>query len=167
MFIVEVEEEGVKEKKINALKPMNCPCHIQIYNQGIKSYRDLPFRMAEFGSCHRYEPSGAMHGIMRVRGFVQDDAHIFCTEEQIENETEKFIELLSKIYQDLGYKEYKIKFSDRPEKRAGSDETWFKAEEALKNATKAAGSSFELNPGEGAFYGPKLEFVLTDAIGRD
>ena len=167
MFIVEVEEEGVKEKKINALKPMNCPCHIQIYNQGIKSYRDLPLRMAEFGSCHRYEPSGAMHGIMRVRGFVQDDAHIFCTEEQIENETKKFIELLSKIYQDLGFKEYKIKFSDRPEKRAGSDETWLKAEEALKNATNAAGYSFELNRGEGAFYGPKLEFVLTDAIGRD
>jgi len=167
MFIVEVDEEGSKEKRINALKPMNCPCHIQIYNQGVKSYRDLPFRMSEFGSCHRYEPSGAMHGIMRVRGFVQDDAHIFCTEEQIETETKKFIELLSKIYADLGFADYKIKFSDRPEKRAGSDETWFKAEEALKNATNAAGFSFELNPGEGAFYGPKLEFVLTDAIGRD
>ena len=167
MFIVEVDEEGSKEKRINALKPMNCPCHIQIYNQGVKSYRDLPFRMAEFGSCHRYEPSGAMHGIMRVRGFVQDDAHIFCTEEQIESETKKFIELLSKIYSDLGFADYKIKFSDRPQKRAGSDETWFKAEEALKNATHTAGYSFELNPGEGAFYGPKLEFVLTDAIGRD
>ena len=167
MFIVEVDEEGSKEKRINALKPMNCPCHIQIYNQGVKSYRDLPFRMSEFGSCHRYEPSGAMHGIMRVRGFVQDDAHIFCTEEQIESETKKFIELLSKIYSDLGFADYKIKFSDRPEKRAGSDETWFKAEEALKNATNTAGYSFELNPGEGAFYGPKLEFVLTDAIGRD
>ena len=167
MFIVEVDEEGSKEKRINALKPMNCPCHIQIYNQGVKSYRDLPFRMSEFGSCHRYEPSGAMHGIMRVRGFVQDDAHIFCTEEQIESETKKFIELLSKIYSDLGFKDYKIKFSDRPEKRAGSNETWFKAEEALKNATYTAGYSFELNPGEGAFYGPKLEFVLTDAIGRD
>ena len=167
MFIVEVDEEGSKEKRINALKPMNCPCHIQIYNQGVKSYRDLPFRMSEFGSCHRYEPSGAMHGIMRVRGFVQDDAHIFCTEEQIETETKKFIELLSKIYTDLGFADYKIKFSDRPKKRAGSDETWFKAEEALKNATNAAGFSFELNPGEGAFYGPKLEFVLTDAIGRD
>ena len=139
MFIVEVDEEGSKEKRINALKPMNCPCHIQIYNQGVKSYRDLPFRMSEFGSCHRYEPSGAMHGIMRVRGFVQDDAHIFCTEEQIETETKKFIELLSKIYADLGFADYKIKFSDRPEKRAGSDETWFKAEEALKNATNAAG----------------------------
>ena len=167
MFIVEVDEEGSKEKRINALKPMNCPCHIQIYNQGVKSYRDLPFRMSEFGSCHRYEPSGAMHGIMRVRSFVQDDAHIFCTEEQIENETKKFIELLSKIYSDLGFADYKIKFSDRPQKRAGSDETWFKAEEALKNATLTAGYSFELNPGEGAFYGPKLEFVLTDAIGRD
>tara|TARA_B100000927_G_scaffold264576_1_gene236789 strand:+ start:1010 stop:2950 length:1941 start_codon:yes stop_codon:yes gene_type:complete len=167
MFIVEVDEEGSKEKRINALKPMNCPCHIQIYNQGVKSYRDLPFRMSEFGSCHRYEPSGAMHGIMRVRGFTQDDAHIFCTEEQIESETKKFIELLSKIYADLGFADYKIKFSDRPEKRAGSDETWFKAEEALKNATDAAGFSFEFNPGEGAFYGPKLEFVLTDAIGRD
>ena len=167
MFVVEVDEEGSKEKRINALKPMNCPCHIQIYNQGVKSYRDLPFRMSEFGSCHRYEPSGAMHGIMRVRGFVQDDAHIFCTEEQIETETKKFIELLSKIYADLGFADYKIKFSDRPEKRAGSDETWFKAEEALKNATDAAGFSFEFNPGEGAFYGPKLEFVLTDAIGRD
>ena len=167
MFIVEVDEEGSKDKRINALKPMNCPCHIQIYNQGVKSYRDLPFRMSEFGSCHRYEPSGAMHGIMRVRGFVQDDAHIFCTEEQIESETKKFIELLSKIYSDLGFTDYKIKFSDRPEKRAGSDETWFKAEEALKNATYTAGYSFELNPGEGAFYGPKLEFVLTDAIGRD
>ncbi len=167
MFIVEVDEEGAKEKRINALKPMNCPCHVQIYNQGIKSYRDLPFRMAEFGSCHRYEPSGAMHGIMRVRGFVQDDAHIFCTEEQIESETKKFIELLSKIYRDLGFNDFKIKFSDRPKKRAGSDETWFRAEEALKNATTNAGSSFILNPGEGAFYGPKLEFVLTDAIGRD
>ena len=167
MFIVEVDEEGSKEKRINALKPMNCPCHIQIYNQGVKSYRDLPFRMSEFGSCHRYEPSGAMHGIMRVRGFVQDDAHIFCTEEQIETETKKFIELLSKIYADLGFADYKIKFSDRPVKRAGSDKTWYKAEEALKNATNAAGFSFELNPGEGAFYGPKLEFVLTDAIGRD
>ncbi len=167
MFIVEVDEEGAKEKRINALKPMNCPCHIQIFNQGIKSYRDLPLRMSEFGSCHRYEPSGAMHGIMRVRGFVQDDAHIFCTEDQIESETKIFIELLTKVYSDLGFKSFKIKFSDRPEKRAGSNETWFKAEEALKNATILAGSTFELNPGEGAFYGPKLEFVLTDAIGRD
>ncbi|PQM55827.1 MAG: threonine--tRNA ligase, partial [Rhodobacteraceae bacterium] len=144
-----------------------CPCHVQIYNQGVKSYRDLPLRMAEFGSCHRYEPSGSMHGIMRVRGFVQDDAHIFCTEEQIEDETKIFIDLLSKIYSDLGFKEFKIKFSDRPTKRSGSDKIWEKAENALMNATNAAGSAFELNPGEGAFYGPKLEFVLTDAIGRD
>ena len=167
MFIVEVDEEGAREKRVNALKPMNCPCHVQIYNQGVKSYRDLPLKMAEFGSCHRYEPSGAMHGIMRVRGFVQDDAHIFCTEEQIESETKVFIDLLSKIYSDLGFKEFKIKFSDRPDKRAGSDEIWQKAEDALKNATTSAGSVFSLNPGEGAFYGPKLEFVLTDAIGRD
>ena len=167
MFIVEVDEEGAREKRVNALKPMNCPCHVQIYNQGVKSYRDLPLKMAEFGSCHRYEPSGAMHGIMRVRGFVQDDAHIFCTEEQIESETKVFIDLLSKIYSDLGFKEFKIKFSDRPNKRAGSDDIWQKAEDALKNATTSAGSVFSLNPGEGAFYGPKLEFVLTDAIGRD
>ena len=167
MFVVEVDEEGAREKRVNALKPMNCPCHVQIYNQGVKSYRDLPLKMAEFGSCHRYEPSGAMHGIMRVRGFVQDDAHIFCTEEQIESETKEFIDLLSKIYSDLGFKDFKIKFSDRPDKRAGSDDIWQKAEEALKNATISAGSVFSLNPGEGAFYGPKLEFVLTDAIGRD
>ena len=167
MFVVEVDEEGAREKRVNALKPMNCPCHVQIYNQGVKSYRDLPLKMAEFGSCHRYEPSGAMHGIMRVRGFVQDDAHIFCTEEQIESETKVFIDLLSKIYSDLGFKEFKIKFSDRPNKRAGSDDIWQKAEDALKNATTSAGSVFSLNPGEGAFYGPKLEFVLTDAIGRD
>ena len=167
MFIVEVDEEGAREKRVNALKPMNCPCHVQIYNQGVKSYRDLPFRMAEFGSCHRYEPSGAMHGIMRVRGFVQDDAHIFCTEAQIESETKKFIDLLAKIYSDLGFKNFKIKFSDRPIKRSGSDEIWKKAEDALKNATTSAGAAFDLNPGEGAFYGPKLEFVLTDAIGRD
>ena len=167
MFIVEVDEEGAREKRVNALKPMNCPCHVQIYNQGVKSYRDLPFRMAEFGSCHRYEPSGAMHGIMRVRGFVQDDAHIFCTEAQIESETKEFIDLLAKIYSDLGFKKFKIKFSDRPIKRSGSDEIWKKAEDALKNATTSAGATFDLNPGEGAFYGPKLEFVLTDAIGRD
>ncbi len=167
MFIVEVDEEGAREKRTNALKPMNCPCHVQIYNRGIKSYRDLPYKMAEFGSCHRYEPSGAMHGIMRVRGFVQDDAHIFCTEGQIENETKEFIKLLSNIYTDLGFKDFSIKFSDRPAKRAGSNETWQKAENALISATRAAGCDFDLNPGEGAFYGPKLEFVLTDAIGRD
>ena len=167
MFIVEVDEEHAREKAINALKPMNCPCHVQVYNQGLKSYRDLPLRMAEFGSCNRYEPSGALHGIMRVRGFTQDDAHIFCREEQIEAETKKFIEFLSKIYRDLGFENFSIKFSDRPEQRAGSDEVWDKSENALRSATEAAGYEFELNPGEGAFYGPKLEFVLTDAIGRD
>lgn len=167
MFIVEVDEEHAREKAINALKPMNCPCHVQIYNQGLKSYRDLPLRMAEFGSCNRYEPSGALHGIMRVRGFTQDDAHIFCREDQIEAETKKFIEFLSNIYRDLGFENFSIKFSDRPEQRAGSDEVWDKSENALRSATEAAGYDFELNPGEGAFYGPKLEFVLTDAIGRD
>ena len=167
MFIVEVDEEHAREKAINALKPMNCPCHVQVYNQGLKSYRDLPLRMAEFGSCNRYEPSGALHGIMRVRGFTQDDAHIFCREDQIEAETKKFIEFLSNIYRDLGFENFSIKFSDRPEQRAGSDEVWDKSENALRSATEAAGYDFELNPGEGAFYGPKLEFVLTDAIGRD
>ncbi|TCP41380.1 threonine--tRNA ligase [Rhodovulum marinum] len=167
MFIVEVDEEHAREKSINALKPMNCPGHVQIFNQGLKSYRDLPLRMAEFGSCNRYEPSGALHGLMRVRGFTQDDAHIFCRESQIEEETQKFIELLSSVYADLGFETFRVKFSDRPEKRAGSDEVWDKAETALKAATEAAGYDYELNPGEGAFYGPKLEFVLTDAIGRD
>ena len=167
MFIVEVDEEHAREKSVNALKPMNCPCHVQIFNQGLKSYRDLPLRMAEFGSCNRYEPSGALHGIMRVRGFVQDDAHIFCTEAQIEEETKRFIDFLSLIYKDLGFEEFSVKFSDRPETRAGSDEVWDKAEAALIAATEAAGSEYTLNPGEGAFYGPKLEFVLTDAIGRD
>jgi threonyl-tRNA synthetase len=167
MFIVEVEEEQAREKAVNALKPMNCPCHVQIFNVGLKSYRDLPLRMAEFGSCNRYEPSGALHGIMRVRGFTQDDAHIFCREDQIEAETERFIGFLSAVYRDLGFGTFKIKFSDRPAQRAGSDATWDKAETALANATRAAGCDFALNPGEGAFYGPKLEFVLTDAIGRD
>ena len=167
MFIVEVDEEHAREKAVNALKPMNCPCHVQVYNQGLKSYRDLPLRMAEFGSCNRYEPSGALHGIMRVRGFTQDDAHIFCTEDQIEAETKIFIEFLTSIYKDLGFEKFSIKFSDRPESRAGSDAVWDKAELALENATKAAGYDYDLNPGEGAFYGPKLEFVLTDAIGRD
>jgi threonyl-tRNA synthetase len=167
MFIVEVDEEHAREKAVNALKPMNCPCHVQVYNQGLKSYRDLPLRMAEFGSCNRYEPSGALHGIMRVRGFTQDDGHIFCTEEQIEAETAEFITFLSEVYKDLGFENFSVKFSDRPEKRSGSDEVWDKAEEALLSATRAAGIEPELNPGEGAFYGPKLEFVLTDAIGRD
>ena len=167
MFIVEVDEEHAREKSVNALKPMNCPGHVQIYNQGLKSYRELPLRMAEFGSCNRYEPSGALHGIMRVRGFTQDDAHIFCRSDQIEAETKKFIAFLSNVYKDLGFAEFSIKFSDRPEKRAGSDDIWDKAEAALRNATHAAECEFTLNPGEGAFYGPKLEFVLTDAIGRE
>ena len=167
MFIVEVDEEHAREKSVNALKPMNCPCHVQIFNQGLKSYRDLPLRMAEFGSCNRYEPSGALHGIMRVRGFTQDDGHIFCRENQIETETAEFIRFLSAVYKDLGFENFKVKFSDRPEKRSGSDEVWDKAEAALLAATRAAGIEPELNPGEGAFYGPKLEFVLTDAIGRD
>ena len=167
MFIVEVDEEHAREKAVNALKPMNCPCHVQIFNQGLKSYRDLPLRMAEFGSCNRYEPSGALHGIMRVRGFTQDDGHIFCAEDQIESETKVYIDFLSAMYKDLGFENFKVKFSDRPETRAGSDEVWDKAEAALLSATRAAGIEPELNPGEGAFYGPKLEFVLTDAIGRD
>jgi len=167
MFIVEVDEDHAREKSVNALKPMNCPCHVQIFNVGLKSYRDLPLRMAEFGACNRYEPSGALHGIMRVRGFTQDDAHIFCREDQIESETRKFIEFLTSVYRDLGFAAFKIKFSDRPENRAGTDATWDKAESALLNATRAAGHAFTMNPGEGAFYGPKLEFVLTDAIGRD
>ncbi|HMQ42227.1 MAG TPA: threonine--tRNA ligase [Paracoccus sp. (in: a-proteobacteria)] len=167
MFIVEVDEEHAKQKTVNALKPMNCPCHVQIFNVGLKSYRDLPLRMAEFGSCNRYEPSGALHGIMRVRGFTQDDAHIFCTEDQIESETRRFIDFLSAIYRDLGFDKFRVKFATRPEHRAGSDEVWDKAESALLSATRAAGIEPEVNPGEGAFYGPKLEFVLTDAIGRD
>ncbi len=167
MFIVEVEEDHAKTKSINALKPMNCPCHVQVFNHGLKSYRDLPLRMAEFGSCNRYEPSGALHGIMRVRGFTQDDAHIFCTEDQIEAESKKFIDFLSGIYADLGFDNWRIKLSTRPEKRIGSDESWDRVEAALGNACIAAGHDYELFPGEGAFYGPKLEFVLTDAIGRD
>lgn len=150
-----------------ALKPMNCPCHVQIYKQGTKSYRDLPLRLAEYGACHRNEPSGAMHGIMRVRGFVQDDAHIFCTEDQIVEETKAFCDLLLSVYKDFGFEEVKVKFSDRPEVRAGSDAIWDKAEKALVEATEAAGLEYTRNPGEGAFYGPKLEFVLRDAIGRD
>lgn len=166
MFIVEVDEEHAREKAINALKPMNCPCHVQIYNQGLKSYRDLPLRMAEFGSCNRYEPSGALHGIMRVRGFTQDDAHIFCTEDQIEAECAKFIEFLSSIYKDLGFEKFEIMFATRPEKRVGSEESWDHVEAALENAIKATGNAYTLDPGEGAFYGPKLDFKLTDAIGR-
>lgn len=167
MFIVEVDEEGARDKVINALKPMNCPCHVQIFNVGLKSYRDLPLRMAEFGSCARYEPSGALHGIMRVRGFTQDDAHIFCMPDQIEAETKKFIDFLSAVYADLGFDTWRIKLSTRPEKRIGSEESWDHAEAALANAVTAAGHEYEIFEGEGAFYGPKLEFVLTDAIGRD
>jgi threonyl-tRNA synthetase len=161
MFIAESEE------RILAVKPMNCPCHVMIYRQGIKSYRDLPVRMSEFGACHRNEPSGALHGIMRVRAFTQDDAHIFCTEEQVNAETAAFCALLKSVYADFGFTEIAIKFSDRPAKRAGSDELWDKAEAALKGACAAAGLEYTANPGEGAFYGPKLEFVLRDAIGRD
>ena len=167
MFLVEVDEDHAREKAINALKPMNCPCHVQIFNQGLKSYRDLPLRMAEFGSCARYEPSGALHGIMRVRGFTQDDGHIFCREDQIETETAIYIEYLTSVYKDLGFKNFRIKYSDRPVNRSGSDEVWDRAEAALLSATRSAGIEPEMNPGEGAFYGPKLEFVLTDAIGRD
>ncbi len=167
MFIVEVDEEHAREKTVNALKPMNCPCHVQVFNVGLKSYRDLPLRMAEFGSCNRYEPSGALHGIMRVRGFTQDDAHIFCTEAQIEAESRRFIDFLSRTYSDLGFENWRIKLSTRPEKRIGTEESWDHAEAALANAVTAAGYEYEIFEGEGAFYGPKLEFVLTDAIGRD
>ena len=166
MFITEIDEEHANEKRVNALKPMNCPCHVQIYNQGIKSYRDLPIKFAEFGSCHRYEPSGTMHGLMRVRGFTQDDGHIFCTEDQIETQTGEFIELLSGIYSDLGFENFDIKLSTRPETRVGSDETWDKAELSLESAIKNLGYPYKIDDGDGAFYGPKLDFVLTDALGR-
>ncbi|MBT8456694.1 MAG: threonine--tRNA ligase [Alphaproteobacteria bacterium] len=167
MFIVEVDEDHAREKTMNALKPMNCPCHVQVYNQGLKSYRDLPLRMAEFGSCNRYEPSGALHGIMRVRGFTQDDAHIFCTEDQIESECAKFIDFLTSVYKDLGFDSFEIMFATRPEKRVGSEESWDHVEKALEQAIKATGNDYTLDPGEGAFYGPKLDFKLTDAIGRE
>ena len=167
MFITEIDEEHANEKRVNALKPMNCPCHVQIFNKNIKSYRDLPYRISEFGSCHRYEPSGTLHGLMRVRGFVQDDAHIFCTEDQIENETKLFIELLSDVYKDLGFDKFKIKLSTRPVKRVGSDEIWDQSESALKNAIDKLGLDYEIDEGDGAFYGPKLDFILTDAIGRN
>ena len=161
MFVTETEDKSL------AIKPMNCPCHVQIFRQGTKSYRDLPLRMAEFGSCHRNEPSGSLHGLMRVRAFTQDDAHIFCTEDQITEETKNFCDLLMSVYKDFGFEEIIIKFSDRPEIRSGSNDTWDKAEQALTDAVDAAGYKYDLNPGEGAFYGPKLEFVLRDAIGRD
>ncbi len=162
MFVSESDED-----RILAIKPMNCPCHVQIFNQDLKSYRQLPLRMAEFGSCHRNESSGSLHGIMRVRSFTQDDAHIFCEEDQINFETIAFCELLKSVYKDFGFEDVKVKFSTRPEKRAGSDETWDKAEGALAAAVKIAGLECEMNPGEGAFYGPKLEFTLIDAIGRE
>jgi threonyl-tRNA synthetase len=165
MFTVKDEDEG--HERILALKPMNCPGAVQIFRQGLKSYRDLPLRLAEFGSCHRNEPSGALHGIMRVRAFTQDDGHIFCTEDQINSESIAFCDLLRSVYRDFGFEDVSVKFSDRPAVRAGSDETWDKAETALRHATEAAGLPYTLNPGEGAFYGPKLEFVLRDAIGRD
>ena len=163
MFVTQVEDDS----KFLALKPMNCPCHVLIFRQGLRSYRELPLRLAEFGACHRYEPSGALHGIMRVRAFTQDDAHIFCTEAQIADETVRFVELLSSVYEDFGFSSFRVKFSDRPDHRAGTDDTWDRAEGALKEACAIAGVDYELNPGEGAFYGPKLEFVLRDAIGRD
>ncbi len=167
MFITEIDEEHANEKRVNALKPMNCPGHVQIYNQGIKSYKDLPLKYAEFGLCHRYEPSGTMHGLMRVRAFTQDDGHIFCTEDQIESETALFIEFLSSIYADLGFKDFDIKLSTRPDMRVGSDETWDKSERALEDAIKNLGYPYRVDEGDGAFYGPKLDFVLTDAIGRE
>ncbi|MDX1423952.1 MAG: threonine--tRNA ligase [Kiloniellales bacterium] len=162
MFTAESEDD-----RTLAVKPMNCPCHVQIFKQGITSYRDLPIRMAEFGSCHRNEPSGALHGLMRVRAFTQDDAHIFCTEDQINGETVAFCDLLRSVYRDLGFDEVAVRFSDRPEVRAGSDEIWDKAEAALRDAAEGTGLDYALDPGEGAFYGPKLDFVLRDAIGRD
>ena len=156
-----------KEEKVFAIKPMNCPGAVEVYKQGLKSYRDLPLRMAEFGKVHRYEPSGALHGLMRVRAFTQDDAHIFCTEDQITEESKIVCDLILSIYKDFGFNDVRIKFSDRPEKRVGDDRVWDKAEEALKQAMEATGLEYTFNPGEGAFYGPKLEFVLRDAIGRD
>lgn len=161
MFMSEADEKTL------AFKPMNCPCHVQIFNQGLKSYRDLPLRMAEFGSCHRYEPSGALHGLMRVRGFVQDDAHIFCREDQIADETARFCALLQEVYAELGFDDVQVMFSDRPEVRAGSDEVWDRAEAALRDAAQKTGLDYTENPGDGAFYGPKLDFVLRDAIGRE
>ena len=160
MFTVE------SENRTYAIKPMNCPCHIQVYNQGLKSYRDLPLRYAEFGSCHRYEPSGSMHGLMRVRSFVQDDGHIFCTEEQIQSEVADFMGLLFGVYRDFGFDEVILRLSTRPEKRVGSDDLWEDAEQSLKEALKATGLPWELMPGEGAFYGPKIEYSLKDCMGR-
>jgi threonyl-tRNA synthetase len=154
------------ENRDYAVKPMNCPCHVQVFNQGLKSYRDLPLRLAEFGSCHRNEPSGTLHGLMRLRNFVQDDAHIFCTEDQIQAEVSDFIDLLFKVYADFGFTEVLIKLSTRPDNRVGSDEVWDKAEAALEQALDSKGLDWELQPGEGAFYGPKIEFSLKDCLGR-
>ena len=162
MFMTQTPDD-----RVFALKPMNCPGHIQVFKQGLRSYRELPLRLAEFGMVHRYEPSGALHGLMRVRAFTQDDAHVFCTADQITAESVKITELILSIYRDFGFTDVRIKFSDRPAKRVGSEEIWDKAEAALKTACEAAGIETTLNPGEGAFYGPKLEFVLRDAIGRD
>jgi len=155
------------ESRLYAIKPMNCPCHIQVFNQGLKSYRELPLRFAEFGSCHRYEPSGSMHGLMRVRSFTQDDGHIFCTEAQIQSEVSDFIKLVYEVYQDFGFNEITLRLSTRPAKRVGSDEVWDKAEEALKVALDSTGRKWQLLPGEGAFYGPKIEFALKDCMGRE
>ncbi len=166
MFIAEIDEEHANEKRTNALKPMSCPVHTQVFNHTLRSYKDLPMRFSEFGKCHRYEASGTMHGLMRVRAFTQDDGHIFCTDDQIENETKSFIELLSEIYHLLGFKDFQIKLSTRPEVRIGSDETWDKTEHALEEAIKKLGLPYDIEEGEGAFYGPKLDFVLKDAIGR-
>src|SRR5210317_2581135 len=166
MFIVEVDEEHAREKAVNALKPMNCPCHVQIFNQGLKSYRDLPLRMAEFGSCNRDEPSGTLHGLMRVRGFTQDDAHIFCTEDQILDEVVRFNKMLMETYHDFGFDDIEVKLSTRPEKRVGSDAVWDQSEKALEAALKATGLAYEVQPGEGAFYGPKIEYVLRDSLNR-
>ncbi|MBT8420666.1 MAG: threonine--tRNA ligase, partial [Gammaproteobacteria bacterium] len=154
------------EHRDYAVKPMNCPCHIQIFNQGLKSYRELPLRLAEFGSCHRNEPSGTLHGLMRVRNFVQDDAHIFCTEDQIQDEVAQFIDLVFQVYEHFGFKDILINLSTRPEKRVGSDEVWDKAEKALELALDNKGLEWKLNPGDGAFYGPKVDFSLKDSIGR-
>ena len=167
MFITEIDEDHANEKRTNALKPMNCPCHVQVYNQGLKSHRDLPIRLAEFGSCHRYEASGTLHGLMRVRAMTQDDGHIFCTEEQIELETKNFIEVLSYVYKELGFEKFSIKLSTRPEIRVGSDSVWDRSEAALENAIKNLDLPYEISEGDGAFYGPKLDFVLTDALRRE
>ena len=167
MYITEIDEEHANEKRVNALKPMSCPAHVQIYNQGIKSYRDLPVRLAEFGCCHRYEASGTLHGLMRVRQLTQDDGHIFCTEDQIESETQNFIEVLSEVYDELGFKNFKINLSTRPDVRVGSDEIWDRAEDALQQAINKLNLKYEVSEGDGAFYGPKLDFILTDAIDRE